>query len=305
MKIVGIGGVCLENEHLEQLKNIATVTLHSTTSTDEAEIIAQINDADILISALVKLSKNVLSNAPQLKLIVLATTGFDDVDLEAAQQKKISVCYAPGYATQAVAEHTIGLMLAAARLSFAAVTDLKQGIYDHCRYQGRELYGKKLGIIGYGRIGKRVAEMAQGGFAMQVRFVDQNSSRADLESLLKDSDFISLHVPLSPQTQNMIGERECALMKDGVVFINTARGGLVDEKALLRYIQSGKIFGAGLDVLVQPIQKTNPLLQLPNVIVTPHMAYNSREALAQRSQIVVENITRYLAGKPQNMVCKP
>lgn len=306
MKIVVLGNVCLEKKDIQALEQLGDLHIYPGSYTDEKEISSLIDDADILVSELIKLTKPILDNASNLKFITLATTGFDDVDLDAAQQNNITVCYTPGYATEAVAEHTIGLMLAAARLSVMASHDLRKGFYDPCMYQGKELKNKILGIIGYGRIGKRVAEIAQGGFTMKVLFTDKNSSRADLETLLQASDFISLHVPLTKETRNMISEKEFSLMKKGAVLINTARGGIVDEQALIAHLNKGDLFAAGLDVLTnEPMDKHDPILSYLRITVTPHIAYNTDHALEERSKIVVENIKKYLEGKPQNAICTP
>lgn len=303
MKVVDISGVCLHPDHVKEFKKIIDdFIVYKGAVTSDEEILKRIGDADICISALTKISANVISKAPNLKMICLATTGYNGIDLEAAKKRGITVCYAPGYATRAVAEHSIGLMLAAARLSFCAAQDLKSGIYNHCRYLGKQLKGKTLGIVGYGRIGREVAKIAKNGFDMTIMVFDKGSSRSDFEKLLKMSDFISLHLPLILETENIIGHKEFKLMKKGIVIVNTARGGLIDEVALIENIKSGKVFSAGLDVLKnEPIKPDNPLLNIPSVCVSPHMAYNSEEAIYERSRIVTQNIIKFIDGEAQNI----
>ncbi|MCK4265625.1 hypothetical protein KAW80_04685, partial [Candidatus Babeliales bacterium] len=278
MKIVVIGGACLIPEDISKLEKIAEISFHDKQVWDEGELIKVIGDSDIIVSALVPISKKVISAAASknLKLISLATTGFNGIDLDAACENKVTVCYAPGYATEAVAEHAIGLMLAVSRMSFFAANDLRNGIFDHCRYTGKQLINKTLGIVGWGRIGQRVAEIAKNGFGMKILYTDKDSTKDDFENLLKSSDVISLHVPFTKETENLLDESEFQLMKDGAIIINTARGGIINEDVLVDNLKNKKVFGAGLDVLKDKHPgKDHILLSFPNVIVTPHMSYNS------------------------------
>jgi phosphoglycerate dehydrogenase-like enzyme len=306
MKIVVLGDVNLNRSDIEELQKVASLDFYPERKTDPHTILKLIDDADILISELIPLPKDVIDHTKNLKFITLATTGFDDIDLDAAQRKGITVCYTPGYATEAVAEHTIGLMLAAARLLVPAANSVKLGEWSSAPYLGKELAHHTLGIIGYGSIGKRVGEIAQAGFSMKLQYTDKNSSEADLEQLLQTSDFISLHVPLTNETRNMIGEKAFERMKPGVVIVNTARGGTIDEKALIKNVESGKVFAAGLDVLAdEPMKKDNPIFNHPRIIITPHMAYNTTQAVEKRSDTVKKNILAYLRGNPQNAICIP
>jgi len=303
MKIISLGGICLKAADIKALEGQAELILHDETPCDEQEIIERIDNADIIISALCPLTKSIIESDSSLKMICLATTGCDDVDLKTADERNILVTYTPGYATQSVAEHVIGLMLSASRLSFAAARDVREGIYNPCAYQGKQLLGKTLGIIGHGKIGKQVAKIAKGGFGMKIRTVNTKTTREEFETILKESDVISLHVPLTDKTRHMIGEKEFALMKKGMVIVNTARGGIIDEAALIAHIKSGKIFGAGLDVIEhEPMDTKDPLFSLSNVVITPHIAFNSDEAITERSHIVTQNILQFLAGTPQNVV---
>jgi len=304
MKVVDISGVCLQEDHAWKLKKfVDAFVVYEDMPADDKEIVKRIADADIIISALTKIPANVISKPPNLKMICLATTGYNGIDLEAAKKRGIKICYAPGYATRAVAEHAIGLMLTAGRLSFCASQDLKAGIYNHRCYQGKQLQGKTLGVIGYGRIGREVAKIAHGGFDMTIMSLDKGKSRGDFEKLLKMSDFISLHLPLTSETKNILGRKEFKLMKKGSVLVNTARGGLIDEIALLEHLKSGKIFAAGLDVLKnEPMRSDNPLLKVSSVCISPHISYTTEEAIYERSRITIENVIKFIQGHPQNLV---
>ena len=292
MKVVSLGGVCFRDEDVAALQDRGIALLvYDDTPCDAQEIIKRAGDAQIIISFLCELDKEIIEAIPNLKMITLATTGCDGVDLQAATGRNITVTYCPGYATESVAEHTMGLMLAAARSTNQACA-------------GKQLRGKKLGVIGYGRIGQRVAEIATKGFNMQVRYSDRETPRDELEDILCTSDFISLHVPLTPQTRHLIGPKEFMCMQEGVVIVNTARGGIIDEAALLQNLESGKVFAAGLDVLEKdPNREQNPLVIHPKTIVTPHIAYNADVSIENRSQIVTENIIKFVEGKPQNLAC--
>jgi phosphoglycerate dehydrogenase-like enzyme len=308
MKVVDLCGVCSHPDFKKQIEAVVDeFIIYEDIVHDEQELLKRIDDAEIVISFLINISENIIKNAPNLKLIVLGTTGFNCVDLKAAQEKGVQVCYAPGYATSAVAEHTVGLMLGAARLMLDSSDALKKSEYDHTKYTGKLLKNKNLGVIGYGRIGQQVARIAEYGLGMKVIEYDVNSTRQDLEKLLKESDVITLHLPLTKETENMFGEKEFALMKDGIVIVNTARGKIIDEEVLLKNVKSGKVFAAGLDVLKEePMHCENPLVSCSHVIVTPHTAYNTEESMYERSRIVTENVVRFVEGKPQNLVtfCK-
>jgi phosphoglycerate dehydrogenase-like enzyme len=304
MKIVNIGGACLTQQHRDELGTIAEFVDCGDVPKEDQKLIECIGDADIIITFLNRISAQVINAAPNLKMICVAATGFDSVDVKAATQKNITVCYVPGYATEAVAEHTIGLIIAAARLTFPSFHAVKTGVKDVCEFAGKELMEKTLGVIGYGRIGKRVAEIAKNGLGMNVIYTDADSTREDLEDVLKQSDVISIHVPLTSQTQNMIGTKEFELMKDSVIFINTARGDVIDEKALIESLKSGKVFAAGLDVVKdEPLKKDNPLLAFQNVFITPHIGYYTDVADAERSKLVVENIKNFIDGNHDKLLC--
>ncbi len=256
-----------------------------------------------------------LSQAKQLRLICVAATGTNNVDLKAAHELGITVTNVAGYATPSVVQHVFSMMLALT----TRLTDYSQAVTDGAWQQSsqfcllnlpiQELAGKNLGIIGYGELGHAVADVAK-AFGMRILIAqraggDSQAGRVTLEKLLPQVDVLSLHCPLANNTKNLIGERELALMKKGAFLINTARGGIVDEAALASALRLGNIGGAGVDVLTQePPVKSNPLLEsdIPNLIVTPHIAWASRESRQRLVDELVANIKAYLQGEVRNLV---
>ncbi|MEK7587418.1 MAG: NAD(P)-dependent oxidoreductase [Patescibacteria group bacterium] len=302
MKIVSVDKVYLDPKHIRELKKLGDVVIYNDVP-DEIEGIKRIKDADIVIDNWFEMPATVISAAPKLKLIAVAATGYDWIDISAAKKHNIVVCNAPGYSTGSVAEHTIGLLLRAIRLASRAEADLRAGKWNPTTYKGKELSGKTLGIIGYGAIGKRVAKIAKNGFGMRILYVNSKNSRQDIEDLLKKSDVVSINAPLTNETRGMIGTKEFQLMNSGVVIINTGRGAIIDEQSLIDTLKSGKIFAAGLDTYVdEPMRKDNPLFTFSNVTLTPHIAFNTEESEQRLSAIVTKNIVAYLANHPQHVV---
>lgn len=302
MKIVSVDKVFLHPEHINELKKLGEVVIYNDVP-DEAEGIKRIKHADIVIDNWFEMPATVISAAPKLKLIAVAATGYEWTDLQQANKQGITVCNAPGYATEAVAEHTMGLLLSATRLTSPSQIDIRRGIWKPTVYKGKELKGKTLGIIGYGTIGRRVAKIAKSGFGMNILYVNSSSSQQDFEHLIRESDMISINAPLTDKTKDMVGSKEFKLMKPGVIIVNTGRGAVIDEEALIKTLKTGKIFAAGLDVLVtEPMKNTDLLFGFPNVVITPHIAFNTEDSEYRCSQIVTENIKKFLEGHPQNVV---
>lgn len=302
MNIVIIDAVDMLPEHIDALKEYGEVTVYNDIPTED-EGIKRIVDADIIIAAWLDMSSKLISSGKNVKLIVAATTGTDWIDLQAAHDHSIIVSNVPGYGTEAVAEHTISLMLQAARKAYMVTNDLRHGKRNPAQYRGIELAGKTLGIVGYGRIGRRVGEIAEKGFGMKVLHTDSKSTQKELETVLTESDFISINASLDDYTRGLIGKREFDMMKRGVVVVNTGRGAILDEHELIKNIQSHKIFAAGLDVLSQePMNLSNPLFALDTVVISPHIGFNTEEAKVRQSNMVLENVKAFLAGNPQNVV---
>ena len=243
-------------------------------------------------------------------MIAIWATTCHYVDLEAARQKRILVTHVPGYATESVAEYAVALLLTAVRKITLADKHVRKGEFDYRPFEGRELAGKTLGLIGTGAIGLRVAEIAC-ALKMEVLGYDKypnlkgaeeiGFTYVDLKTLLKRSDVISIHVTLNSETQGMIGREEIALMKNGAVIINTSQGRVLDERAMLEALKSGKLQAAGLDVLEEePPSRNNPLFKLENTVLSPHIAFNTVEAEERCSDICVDNVVKFVEGKKQN-----
>ena len=275
----------------------------------EQEVLPIIGDvAGIIIRANGLVTRRLMESAPILKVVGRHGVGLDNVYLAAATELGIFVVNTPLANAESVAEHTLGLMIALSKRIAAGDRELRAGNWD-ARYTlvGRELRGRTLGVVGCGRIGSRVAHMAHAAFDVQVLYHDViaqpeweatlGAERVDLEELLRRADYVTLHVPLTPATQGLIGERELALMKSTALLLNTSRGPVVDEGALVEALRSGQIAGAGLDVYsTEPLPVGSPLLSVQNVLLTPHMAAHTEEALRNMS-LVAKDIIAVLEGR--------
>ncbi|MFN2309640.1 MAG: 2-hydroxyacid dehydrogenase [Gammaproteobacteria bacterium] len=286
--------------------------LHEHTAT--ADGARRLADASVAVTNKFPLDAALLARAPRLKLVCVAATGTNNVDLAAAAARGIAVCNVTGYATPSVAEHVFALILSLQR-RLSEQQHAAHSLWAHQRdfcvldYPLSELRGQTLGLIGYGELGQAVARLGQ-AFGLNCLIAqrpggDTRDRRVPLDALLQSADIVSLHCPLTPATRGLIGARELGLMKPTALLINTARGGLVDELALLNALQRGRLGGAGVDVLSEePPLHGNPLLlnERPNLIVTPHIAWASREARQRLVDQLAENIRAYLAGAPRNRV---
>lgn len=291
-------------------------TLSSYGTTEAHETLARIRGADIIITNKVVISAEHIAANPQLKLIALAATGVNNVDVEAAKQNGTAVCNIRAYGNESVAEHAFMMMITLMRNLPAYQRDVAAGLWEnspffcHLGAPMRDLNGKTLAIFGRGNIGKTLATYAQ-AFKMNVVFAEHKYAQnvrdgyVSFDEAIRSADVVSLNCPLTPQTANMIGEAELQQMKPGAILINCGRGGLVDEAALVAALKYGQIGGAGFDVLTQePPRDGNPLLKarLPNLIVTPHIAWASQEAANRLFDILLDNINRFVVGNPQNLV---
>ena len=296
------------------LENLAGHWKNFPTTLPE-ETLDRVQHAELVISNKVVLDRTILSQCKQLKLVCVIATGTNNVDLEAARELGIAVTNVTGYGTPSVVQFVFALLLSLATRLNEHQASSRNGEWasspNFCvlDYQFTELSGKTMGIIGYGELGKGVAKVAQ-AFGMQVLVsqrpgAEPSSGRVPLEELLSQSDVISLHVPLADNTRNLISEEEFKLMKPSAFLINAARGGIVDELALVNALQSGMIAGAGVDVLSQePPRNGNPLLDYdkPNLIVTPHMAWGAVESRQRLIDLVAENIIAFQNGEKRNRV---
>jgi D-3-phosphoglycerate dehydrogenase len=260
----------------------------------------------LVVRSQTQVTPEVIAAAEHLKVIARAGIGLDNVDVEAATRRGVMVVNAPQSNIVSAAEHTIALLLAQARNVPQANTELKAGTWDRSRYQGVELQGKTLGVIGLGRVGALVAQRAA-AFGMRIIAFDPYVPRErakemgvelmpTLEALLVQADFVTVHLPRTPDTEGLIGERELALVKDGARLVNTARGGIVDEEALTKAIQDGRIAGAALDVFADEPTTESPLFGLDQVVVTPHLGASTTEAQDKAGASVAEMVRLALSG---------
>lgn len=278
----------------------------------EADLIQSVVECDAIIAGVEKITERVIEASRKLKIIAEHGVGVDNIDLEAASKRGVVVTNAPGGNSGAVADLTIGLFLSLARRIPFADRSVKEGGWP--RIVGIQLNGKVLGIIGMGQIGKEVAKRAL-GFDMKILAYDvvKDESLAQklgvtylsLDEILAESDFLSIHVPLSPLTHQMIGERELGLMKRGAFLVNLSRGAVVDEEALYRALKEGRIRAAALDVFSNEPPIKSPLLTLDNVILTPHMAGSTFEAFEEKGMICVRDIIDVLEGRRPQFALNP
>ena len=298
----------------ERLTAYGALAIHHGEPQSSEDYLSRIKDATALIVGW-SLPTDVMSHAPHLELVTFTGTGASDyIDLRAARDQGITVCNCPGYADRTVAEHAFALLLGAARNLTLLDRKMREGVWDQDT-PGIGLAGKQLGLIGFGGIAQKVLKMAE-GFGMNVKAWTRSPEKyqndfspdlfLDMETLLETSDFISLHLPLNDETQGMLGNPEISRIKAGAILINTARGGLLDETALIEALRSGQLKGAGLDVFAEePLGDNHPLLSFENVVLSPHVAYNTPEAVKAIFDITVQNICSYFDGKPINVVAAP
>jgi glycerate dehydrogenase len=318
-KIVFLDTATYGNISLQKFTSRWDCTIHEVTR--PAETCQRLSGQTIAVTNKVVLDRVVFSSAEakELKLIAVAATGTDIIDREAAKQFGVTICNVPGYATQSVAQFTLALILALATGAAhygAAVRSgawQKSPVFTLLDHPAIELRGKKLGIIGYGNIGRAVADMAR-GFGLDVLISARPGlvepiprGRLPLRELLRQADIITMHCPLTPQTKNLIDAKALSLMKPTALLVNTARGGLIDEPALIEALRHRRLASAALDVISQePPTQDHPVIQaardLDNLLVTPHTAWSAREARQRLLDEVAQNISAFLVGKARNLV---
>lgn len=317
MKIVILDGYALNPGDLSYdcIRQFGDVTIYDSTET-EAETIERIGDNEIVLVNKVPITEKILESCPNIKLICVQATGYNVIDCKACKKRGIPVTNVPTYGTNAVAQFTLALILEMCH---------RIGLHNHSVHQGdwikstnfcywltpqMELVGKTLGIIGFGRIGRAVGKLAK-AFGMKVIAYSRSQCEegheigkyVDLDTLFTQSDIISLHCPLFAETEKIINAESIAKMKDGAMIVNTARGGLLDEQAVVDALNSGKLRYAAVDVVSQePMTTNNPLLATRKCIITPHIAWAPLESRQRLLDCVVENIRAYLNGTPQNVV---
>ncbi|MCB0837058.1 MAG: D-2-hydroxyacid dehydrogenase [Bacteroidetes bacterium] len=314
MKIVILDGFTTNPGDVswESISRLGTLKVYDRT--EREKVVERAKGFEVAVINKTEMTADILSQLPDLKLIAYLATGYNSVDLEAASQQGIMVANAPGYGSDSVAQHAIALLL--------ALTN-QVGMYNKSTHQGDwvksadwtyqiaplvELRGKKMGVVGLGRIGRRAAEMAS-GLGMTVIANNRSPQKmegvrmVELEELFRESDVVSLHCPLTSENERFVNRDLLSLMKPTAYLINTGRGPLIDEEDLAEALIEGKLAGAGLDVLSsEPPAKDNPLWKAPNCIITPHIAWGSREARIRLIDIVAGNIAAFMEGRSENIV---
>ncbi|MGA2665392.1 MAG: D-glycerate dehydrogenase [Nitrososphaerales archaeon] len=306
-------------EALEIVRRVADVKVNDRYGTPARDVLLrEVAEVDGLYCNITeRIDAELIAAAKNLKVVASMSVGFDHIDLEAATRRGIMATHTPGVLTEAVADETFGLMLALARRLVEADGYVRAGSWklkwSPMLLVGRDVYAKTLGIYGLGRIGIAVAKRAK-GFGMRVIYYDafrntdaeaaQGIEFRSKDEVVRESDFLSVHVPLTPETRNSIGEREFGMMKRTAYVVNTARGGVVDEKALIQALRAGTIAGAALDVFEkEPVEPDNPLLGMKNVILAPHLASGSIESRTAMAVLAAENLVAGLTGGvPANLV---
>lgn len=312
-KLAIIEPLGISEEEAQQLKKQylpadVEMTYYNTKAKDAAEQAARIGDASLVMLANSPLREDALSKGANVKFLSVAFTGVDHVAMDYCRGKDIIVSNCSGYANEAVSELVFGLAIGLYR-KLAACDAAVRSEKTREGLLGFELSGKTFGVVGLGAIGRQTVKLAQ-AFGCKVLGYNRSQKdiagveQVDLETLLKESDIVSLHVPLTEATKGLIGEAELALMKPTAILINTARGPVVDTAALAKALTDGTIAAAGIDVFdgEPPIAADNPLLKAPNTLLAPHIGFATKEALAKRAVIAFKNVAMYLQGKPQNVM---
>ena len=290
---------------IEEAKKFAEVDLAYGISSEELKNKISRYDA-LIVRSRTKVTREIIENAKNLKIIGRAGVGLDNIDLKAAKEKGIEVVNSPEASTISVAELTIGSLIALLRKIPEAHFSVKSGKWEREKFMGNELYGKTLGIVGFGRIGREVALRAN-AFGMKVLVYDPNITEEDakeynchytpFEELLASADIITLHVPLTDKTRGLINASRIKLMKDNAILLNFSRGEVVDEEALYKALKDGKLKGAALDVFSKEPPKSSKLLELDNVVLTPHIGASTEEAQLEAGLVVVEKIRNFFSEK--------
>jgi len=313
-KIVVLDGQALNPGDLDwkALRALGEVEIFETTAADE--IVARLRGADVVLTNKTPLREESLAQLPDLRFIGVLATGYDVVDVKAASARGIPVSNIPTYGTNSVAQYAFALILELSHRVQRHADDVRDGgwirrsVWSYHLSPLTELSGKTLGLIGFGRIGRQTAGIGQ-AFGMNVIAADPTLSGEEsvepvsIEDLLRRADVVSLHCPLTAETRGLMNASRLSLMKPSAILINTSRGPLVDEVALAEALHAGRIAGAALDVLpVEPPVAASPLLAAPNCLVTPHIAWATKEARGRLMQTAVDNVAAFLSGSPVNVV---
>lgn len=302
-----------EDVTFEKWEALGNLTVYKYTSA--SEVVPRLKDSDIAIINKVKMTDEVIKSLPKLKLICVTATGYDNISLSACKERGVALCNVKGYSTHSVAQVTMSLVLSLMTHLDEYCDSVKNGEYQNSGIENRltpvfhELYGKTFGIVGLGNIGRQVARIAE-AFGCNVlcfkKTPDQNYCCVDLETLLKNSDIVTLHLPLNDQTEKIIGKKELSLMKPNAILVNVSRGAVTDEKAVAEALKNHTIGGFATDVYsVEPMENISPLNEIKdfeNVLLTPHMAWGAYESRIRCINEIAENIAAYIQNERRNRI---
>ena len=302
-----------EDVTFEKWEALGNLTVYKYTYA--SEVVPRLKDSDIAIINKVKMTDEVIKSLPKLKLICVTATGYDNISLSACKERGVALCNVKGYSTHSVAQVTMSLVLSLMTHLDEYCDSVKNGEYQNSGIENRltpvfhELYGKTFGIVGLGNIGRQVARIAE-AFGCNVlcfkRTPDPNYCCVDLETLLKNSDIVTLHLPLNDQTEKIIGEKELSLMKPNAILVNVSRGAVTDEKAVAEALKNHTIGGFATDVYsVEPMENISPLNEIKdfeNVLLTPHMAWGAYESRIRCINEIAENIAAYIKNERRNRI---
>lgn len=315
MKIVVADKIVIDNYNRKRLEEIGQLIVYENDTKSIEEVVERLHDADIGIILFSKIDGNVLKRCKKLKMLSLWCTGFEHVDLEDANRANVSVCNVPEYASVAVSEHVFAMLLSLVRHIPQADKHMRNGYFNWNAFRGFELCGKVLGIYGTGAIGSRIAKIGN-GFGMKVIATSRTESiekarelglkYVKFDELLRLSDVLTVNCSLTRETRGRFSTEEFSKMKPSAIFINTSRGGVVDYDALTYSLKNRIISGACIDVFPEePPKRELEILKLSNVILTPHIAYNTNEAIKRCTTVCVDNVINFFQGNPSNVINKP
>lgn len=306
MKIVFPDRIDLDEESLAKFRGLG-VQIYDDTPSDEAVIIKRVRDAEIITANFIDVTRKVIDSAPNLKFIISSAVGYEWIDYKYAASKGVAVLNCPTQNVEAVAEHAIALMLTVAHRVVEADSSLQNGEWRQQDLVGVELSGRKLGLVGYGKVGKLIEQKAR-GLGMRTQYINSSSSNEDLDRLMHESDVVCICLALNDSTKGIISKRRLSLLKKDAMLVNVSRGAVIDEGELVRLLEQGAIRGAGLDVFQnEPFTGGAPrsiheIAKLPNVVATPHIAYNTEETISRLGEELLQDIQSCIAGNPINVV---
>jgi phosphoglycerate dehydrogenase-like enzyme len=307
MRIVFVDHLYLSNEHKLRINDLGEVVFYENAPINMGDIIDRVKNTDIIVVNRTQIHDQIIECLDKTKYIITSSVGYNHIDASSANFKKIKVINCPMHCSDTVAEHTIGLMLAISRKIPQSNFEIKRGHWRSKPLIGEEIRGKNICLIGQGSVGRRVLELAT-CLGMKVNYADSETESEALDTLIKNADFISLHVPLTNKTWHLIDSRRLNLMRKTAYIINTSRGSIIEQPALFEALKNKKIGGAALDVFEEEPtdnkinQEVLKLAELDNVVLTPHIAYNSEESSSRLGEELISNLESCITGSPINVV---